>query len=56
MPDGDEEEEKEDAEDESEASDVCVAEASKISVADDAVEATVLVEAACLPLGPQPSR
>lgn len=56
MPDEDEEEEKEDAEDESDASEVCVAEASTISVADDAVEATVPVEAACLPLGPQPSR
>jgi hypothetical protein len=55
VPDG----EEEDAEDESDtidASEVDVAEANTVSGVDEAVDATVLVDAACLPLGPQPSR
>lgn len=57
VPDGDEEDDDAEAEfDAIDASEVGVAEASTVSAVDEAVDATVLVDAACLPLGPQPSR
>ena len=46
----------EDEPDSTDASEVCVAEAVTSSEVGEAVDRTVLVEAACFPLGPQPSR